>query len=63
MAESRTKGKVSGEVYSGYLRAGGNWCLIFIVVILCVTAQLAASGGDYFISQWVNMENTHVSVH
>ncbi|XP_033334914.2 ATP-binding cassette sub-family C member 4 isoform X1 [Megalopta genalis] len=57
--ETRSKGKISGEVYSGYLRAGGNWCLILIVFLLCILAQLAASGGDYFISQWVNMEEKY----
>ncbi|XP_078047115.1 putative multidrug resistance-associated protein lethal(2)03659 [Augochlora pura] len=58
--ESRSKGRISGEVYSGYLKAGGNWCLISVVFLLCVLAQLAASGGDYFISQWVNLEEKYV---
>ncbi|XP_031850164.1 putative multidrug resistance-associated protein lethal(2)03659 isoform X2 [Nomia melanderi] len=62
VAETRTKGKVSGQVYSGYFKAGGNWCIIFMVLFLCVLAQLAASGGDYFISQWVNMEDKYVNV-
>ncbi|XP_076648686.1 putative multidrug resistance-associated protein lethal(2)03659 isoform X2 [Halictus rubicundus] len=59
--ETRSKGKVSGEVYSGYLKAGGNWCIVLIVFLLCVLSQLAASGGDYFISQWVNMEEKFVT--
>lgn len=58
--ETRSKGKVSGAVYSGYLKAGGNWCVIFVVILLCILSQLAASGGDFFISQWVNMEERYV---
>lgn len=52
----RTKGSIGGHIYSSYLKAGGNWCVVFIIVLLCIGAQLAASGGDYFIAMWVNME-------
>lgn len=58
--ETRSKGKISGAVYSAYLQAGGNWCVVFMVFLLCLLSQLAASGGDYFISQWVNMEEQNV---
>ncbi|KAG7207731.1 hypothetical protein KM043_009345 [Ampulex compressa] len=61
VAEMRTKGSISGKVYAGYFRAGGNWCVIFSVVMLCLIAQLAASGGDFFIAQWVNMEEKFVN--
>ncbi|XP_066581201.1 probable multidrug resistance-associated protein lethal(2)03659 [Prorops nasuta] len=61
VSEIRTSGGVSGQVYAGYLRAGGNWCVAFIVLMLCVGTQLAASGGDFFISQWVNMEERYVT--
>ncbi|XP_076167723.1 putative multidrug resistance-associated protein lethal(2)03659 isoform X2 [Ptiloglossa arizonensis] len=60
VAESRSRGSVAGEVYSGYLRAGGNWCVIIIVFLFFVLAQMSASGGDFFISQWVNMEEKYV---
>ena len=52
----RTKGNVGGWVYKGYFKAGGNWCVLFTIFLLCAGAQLAASGGDWFIAQWVNME-------
>ena len=52
----RSKGNVGSWVYKGYFQAGGNWCVIFTIFILCILAQLAASGGDYFIAMWVNME-------
>lgn len=56
----RTKGSVSGKVYAGYFLAGGNWCVVTLVFGFCVMAQSAASGGDFFISQWVNMEEISV---
>ncbi|XP_076634046.1 putative multidrug resistance-associated protein lethal(2)03659 [Colletes latitarsis] len=61
VAEARTRGRVSGKVYSGYFRAGGNWCVVFVVGLFFVLTQMAASGGDYFISQWVNMEEKYVN--
>lgn len=57
----RTKGSVSGKIYAGYFGAGGNWCFIFIVFALFVLAQLAASGSDFFIAEWVNREESYVS--
>ncbi|XP_043284650.1 probable multidrug resistance-associated protein lethal(2)03659 [Venturia canescens] len=56
VAEMRTKGSIGGHIYSSYLRAGGNWFVVIMVILLCAGAQLAASGGDYFIAEWVNME-------
>ncbi|KAL2743664.1 putative multidrug resistance-associated protein lethal(2)03659 isoform X1 [Vespula maculifrons] len=62
LAEMRTKGSVSGKVYAGYFLAGGNWCVVTLVFGFCVMAQSAASGGDFFISQWVNMEEISINV-
>lgn len=50
--ESRSTGSVSAQVYKSYFRSGGHCCTIFIVFLLFVLAQLAASGGDYFLSYW-----------
>lgn len=58
----RSKGKVSGEVYAKYFRAGGNWCLVATIAIFCVLAQGFASGSDFFISEWVNMEEKYVII-
>ncbi|XP_012525065.2 probable multidrug resistance-associated protein lethal(2)03659 isoform X2 [Monomorium pharaonis] len=60
VAEMRTVGNVSGQVYTGYFRAGGGWCIIFLVALLCVFTQLAASGGDFFITIWVNIEEKYM---
>ncbi|XP_014296337.1 probable multidrug resistance-associated protein lethal(2)03659 [Microplitis demolitor] len=56
VAEMRTRGSIGGHVYSSYFKAGGNCCLIFMVIVLFVGAQLAASGGDFFVAFWVNLE-------
>lgn len=57
----RSTGNVAGKVYGAYFRAGGNWCIIFIVAMLCILTQLAASGGDFFIARWVDIEENYVS--
>ncbi|KMQ90611.1 multidrug resistance-associated protein, partial [Lasius niger] len=59
VAEMRSTGNVAGKVYADYFRAGGNWCVIFIVTMLCILSQLAASGGDFFIARWVDIEENY----
>ncbi|KAL0104937.1 hypothetical protein PUN28_016527 [Cardiocondyla obscurior] len=61
VAEMRTVGTISGQVYSNYFRAGGNWCIIFMVSMLCILTQLAASGGDFFIARWVDLEENYMN--
>ncbi|KAH0554301.1 probable multidrug resistance-associated protein lethal(2)03659 [Cotesia glomerata] len=56
VAEMRTKGSIRGYVYTSFFKAGGNGCVLFTVFLLTVSAQLAASGSDYFVSFWVNLE-------
>lgn len=52
VAEIRSEGAVSWNVYKGYLKAGGNWCCVFFVFFLFIFTQIVASGSDYFISEW-----------
>jgi len=59
----RTVGNVSGRVYTNYLRAGGNWCVISIVAMLFISTQLAASSTDFFLAQWIEIEEHFVSVY
>lgn len=61
VAEARTKGKVSGKVYASYFKAGGNWCIVATIAMLCALSQTLASASDFFISQWVNMEEKYVN--
>ena len=50
--EGKSVGSVSGYVYNTYLKSGGNYGIIFCVLMLFVLTQLAASAGDYFITFW-----------
>ncbi|KAJ8920888.1 hypothetical protein NQ315_015681 [Exocentrus adspersus] len=54
--EMRTYGSVEFDNYKQYFSAGGNCCAIFIMVLLFLLAQALASGGDFFLAQWVNLE-------
>lgn len=50
--EQKSAGSVGAYVYKSYFRAGGNVCVIFILFVLFVTAQLFASAADYFLTLW-----------
>nr|XP_018899809.1 PREDICTED: probable multidrug resistance-associated protein lethal(2)03659 [Bemisia tabaci] len=54
--EMRTTGQVSGQVYTKYFRAGGHLCFVFFLLFMCVLTQILASGSDYWITYWVNLE-------
>ncbi|XP_015835557.1 probable multidrug resistance-associated protein lethal(2)03659 [Tribolium castaneum] len=54
--EQRGSGNVSGKIYKSYMKAGGSIFSSFICISLFVLAQLGASGTDYFLSFWVNLE-------
>ncbi|XP_050432547.1 probable multidrug resistance-associated protein lethal(2)03659 isoform X2 [Adelges cooleyi] len=54
--ESRSSGNISLEVYSSYFSAGGNCYKIGFFLFMCVLTQVLASGGDYWITYWVNLE-------
>ncbi|VEN33530.1 unnamed protein product, partial [Callosobruchus maculatus] len=48
IAEITTFGKVDLVNYKEYFRAGGNWCVLLIMVLFFLGAQTCASGGDFF---------------
>jgi hypothetical protein len=54
--EMRSSGHVGSWVYKGYLGAGVNCCVGIVIFVLFVLAQFFASAGDFFISEWVKME-------
>uniref|UniRef100_A0A2H8TSM5 Putative multidrug resistance-associated protein lethal(2)03659 n=1 Tax=Melanaphis sacchari TaxID=742174 RepID=A0A2H8TSM5_9HEMI len=56
VAETRSSGNISLTVYSSYFSAGGNVCKISFLLFMCVFTQALASGGDYWITYWVNLE-------
>ncbi|XP_018392368.1 PREDICTED: multidrug resistance-associated protein 4-like isoform X2 [Cyphomyrmex costatus] len=61
VTERQTVGNVSSKIFTGYLRAGGNWCIIFIVAMLSIATQLAASGSDFLLANWVNKERYYMN--
>ncbi|XP_044267576.1 ATP-binding cassette sub-family C member 4-like [Tribolium madens] len=61
LQEESSKGKVHGSLFFKYLLAGGNFCFVSVVLILYVLAQAAASGVDFFVSFWVNIEEARNS--
>ncbi|CAH1368627.1 unnamed protein product, partial [Tenebrio molitor] len=62
VAEMRTQGSVECLIYKEYFKAGGNCCLITTMLTLFVSAQLLASGGDFFLSEWINIEEQQTLV-
>nr|CAD7445770.1 unnamed protein product [Timema bartmani] len=56
VAEEKTTGRVGGDVYAAYLRAGGNCSIVFFLFCMCFLAQFLASCGDYWITKWTNLE-------
>ncbi|XP_063913822.1 probable multidrug resistance-associated protein lethal(2)03659 [Zophobas morio] len=52
--EQRT-GKVSIKVYKKYAEAGGHKIKIILLFILFAVTQTAASGADYFVAFWSNL--------
>ncbi|XP_060850029.1 probable multidrug resistance-associated protein lethal(2)03659 isoform X2 [Rhopalosiphum padi] len=56
ISENRTSGSVSKSVYSSYLFAGGSDCKILFFFIICIFTQVLASGGDFWMTYWVNLE-------
>lgn len=56
MQEESSKGKVKGNLLFRYMSAGTNLFAVFILLGLFVLTQLAASGVDYWVNYYVNVE-------
>uniref|UniRef100_A0A1B0C9L7 Uncharacterized protein n=1 Tax=Lutzomyia longipalpis TaxID=7200 RepID=A0A1B0C9L7_LUTLO len=54
--EGRKEGSVGFGMYKKYFQASGGFCAFYWMMLFCVTAQLCASAGDYFLTYWVNKE-------
>ncbi|XP_059613900.1 ATP-binding cassette sub-family C member 4-like [Phlebotomus argentipes] len=54
--EATSKGKVKGSIFYNYLKAGGNWCILSVMLILFIITQFMASAFDYFIAFWTSQE-------
>ncbi|CAI6363288.1 unnamed protein product [Macrosiphum euphorbiae] len=56
VAETRSSGNISFNVYMSYIFAGGHLCKVISLILMCTCTQFLASGGDYWITYWVNLE-------
>ncbi|XP_055853123.1 probable multidrug resistance-associated protein lethal(2)03659 [Episyrphus balteatus] len=52
------QGRIGLDLYKQYFRAAGGFLLFFVILMLFLVAQILASGGDYFLSYWVNKRGT-----
>ncbi|KAB0792826.1 hypothetical protein PPYR_14785 [Photinus pyralis] len=59
--EQRTSGAVASSVYKTYFSAGSHWSISCFVIALFVIVQVLASGSDYFIAYWVNLNQVQAS--
>ncbi|XP_060872281.1 probable multidrug resistance-associated protein lethal(2)03659 isoform X3 [Metopolophium dirhodum] len=57
VAETRSSGNVSRSVYLSYVVAGGNIFKISFLLFVCIFTQVLGTGGDYWISYWVYLED------
>ncbi|XP_032455220.1 multidrug resistance-associated protein 4 [Nasonia vitripennis] len=50
------KGNIAKSLYWKYLRAGGSYFMLFLLVICFILAQFSSSGCDYWIGYWTRQE-------
>uniref|UniRef100_A0A1B0EXV1 Uncharacterized protein n=1 Tax=Phlebotomus papatasi TaxID=29031 RepID=A0A1B0EXV1_PHLPP len=58
--ETQAIGSVSLSVYKSYFKSVDNLCFILFVFVAFILSQIAISGTDYFVAQWVNWEESLV---
>ncbi|XP_059612035.1 ATP-binding cassette sub-family C member 4-like [Phlebotomus argentipes] len=56
--EEQVVGSVKWEIYLSFFKFIKNKCMIVMTLSLFVLAQLAMTGTDYFVAQWVNWEES-----
>lgn len=52
--EASSKGKVKGSLFLQYLQSGAHSPVLLLLFCLFLTAQILASGADYFVAFWYN---------
>lgn len=62
MQEESSKGKVGGNLLFRYMVAGSNYFIVIILIFLYILTQLAASGVDYWVNYYVNVEEYRASM-
>ncbi|XP_055612034.1 probable multidrug resistance-associated protein lethal(2)03659 [Uranotaenia lowii] len=58
--EKRKEGSIGFDVYRSYIKASGGYLVMFLLFVAFVLSQLLASGGDYFLTYWVNKEESRI---
>ena len=54
--ETSSKGKLKQSIYIEYFRSGANLCVVFLIGILFLLAQIAASFIDWWMAYWTTQE-------
>ncbi|XP_032678118.1 multidrug resistance-associated protein 4-like [Odontomachus brunneus] len=54
--ETMMHGYMSSKVYRKYLHYGGNYFVLFMLLICFIISQIATNGNDYWVSYWTNLE-------
>ncbi|KAL5284866.1 ABCC4.2 family protein [Megaselia abdita] len=58
--ETQQVGSIGLGLYKRYFTAGGGPFFLFITGLSIIVAQVLASGGDYFLSYWVNSNESPI---
>ncbi|GAB1868440.1 Multidrug resistance-associated protein 4-like [Camponotus japonicus] len=54
--EEMMRGQISSKVYREYLHYGGNYFILFVLLLVFIIGQVATTGNDYWLSYWTNLE-------
>ncbi|XP_053675062.1 probable multidrug resistance-associated protein lethal(2)03659 [Anopheles nili] len=52
--ERQKEGSIGYDIYRAYFRASGGTFVVLLILFMFLLSQLCASGGDYFLTYWVN---------
>uniref|UniRef100_A0A182KEI1 Multidrug resistance-associated protein lethal(2)03659 n=1 Tax=Anopheles christyi TaxID=43041 RepID=A0A182KEI1_9DIPT len=52
--ERQKEGSIGYDVYKAYFNASGGNLVVGLILFMFLLSQLSASGGDYFLTYWVN---------
>uniref|UniRef100_A0A182SQI6 ABC transporter domain-containing protein n=1 Tax=Anopheles maculatus TaxID=74869 RepID=A0A182SQI6_9DIPT len=52
--ERQKEGSIGYDVYRAYFKASGGNVVVLLILFMFLLSQLSASGGDYFLTYWVN---------
>ncbi|XP_014467785.1 PREDICTED: multidrug resistance-associated protein 4-like [Dinoponera quadriceps] len=59
--EAIAQGNLSSKVYKEYMHHGGNYFVLFLLMMCFVISQIATTGNDYWASYWTNLEEERYS--